>query len=178
MTAASLQLLMDMRALDDLIYTSNLLTDTRDWVAMRRCFADTVDFDLSDHVDRIAGKGVGRITDPDVWIQNLEAVIPGFDSTMHSVTNLVHEVKGDTAQSRCSVFGDHFLNNDTGDRHIKASTISDYGSIRTPEGWKIKTWRVKSMYYIGNPSLYALAAEKVSGAERAPLIRNFTRARS
>jgi 3-phenylpropionate/cinnamic acid dioxygenase small subunit len=161
MTNAAIQELADKRALDDLIYAQAMAVDTIDWPAYRKCFADRVDFDFSEHVERVAGKGLGAATDPDQWVENVKAVIPGFDSTMHSVTNVIHEVAGERASSRCFVTAEHFLNTETGDRSITASGIYTFDSIRTPTGWKLQTWRLKILYYRGNPSLYMAAAARV-----------------
>jgi hypothetical protein len=162
MTDASLQVLLDKSALDDLIYTQAMALDQRDWPTYRTCFADVVDFDFSEHIGRVTGQpGVGIATDPDAWVENVRSCVPGFDATMHSVTNVVHKVAGDQAKSDCLVTAEHFLNNDSGDRSITASGIYNFQSIRTPAGWKLKTWRLKVLWYRGNPSLYLRAAEKV-----------------
>src|SRR5580692_5942839 len=97
MTDIPLQILLDKGALDDLIYTQAFAIDRRDWPAYRSCFADVVHFDFSEHDERVLGNGV-VYTDPDVWVESCISVMPGFDATMHSVTNVLHKVQGDTAQ--------------------------------------------------------------------------------
>src|ERR1700761_7972699 len=108
MTDSAIKALTDMRALDDLIYAQAMAVDTVDWAAYRACFDDHVNFDFSEHVNRIAEQGLGFATDPDQWVENVKAVIPGFDATMHSVSNPIHKVNGDTASSRCFVTAEHF----------------------------------------------------------------------
>ena len=161
MTDAAVQELLDKRALDELINGQALAVDTLDWPAYRKCFADQVNFDFSEHVERVAGKGLGVATNPDEWVTNVRKVIPGFDSTMHTITNAVHVVNGDKASSRCFVTAEHFLNTDSGDRSITASGLYTFDSIRTASGWKLQTWRLKVHYYRGNPSLYMAAAARV-----------------
>jgi hypothetical protein len=161
MSNANVLELLDKRELDDLIFGQAMAVDTLDWAAYRKCFADQVHFDFSEHVERVAGKGLGAATDPDQWVENVKKVIPGFDATMHSVTNVIHQVTADRASSRCFVTAEHFLNTDTGDRSITASGIYTFDSIRTPTGWKLHTWRLKTLYYRGNPSLYMAAAARV-----------------
>ena len=147
------QTLFDKRALDELICAQALAVDTRDWIAFRNCLADVVDFHFPE--------SMGPTTDPDQWVENAKSVVPGFDATMHTVTNFSHKIEGDEAQSQAYVVAKHFLNNDSGDREISGGGIYTIGSIRTPSGWKIKKWRLKNLYWYGNRSLYQLAMENV-----------------
>jgi hypothetical protein len=156
-----LQILLDQRALDDLIYTQAMALDGQDWKTYRSCFADEINFDFSEHVERAVGQNIGVATDPDEWVRNSASVIPGFDSTMHAISNPVHVVKGDTASSRCYITADHFLNDIGGERSTTSSGIYTFDSIRTSDGWKIKNWRLKVLHYRGNLSLYRVAAERV-----------------
>jgi hypothetical protein len=77
-----LQILLDKNALDELIYIQAMALDAQDWKTYRSCFA----------------------------VRNSAAVIPGFDSTMHTIASPVHVVRGDTASSRCYIIAEHFLN--------------------------------------------------------------------
>lgn len=165
MASGSWQILEDKRALDDLIYTQTMAMDTRDWATYRRCLADEIDFDLRDHFERFAGKGAGLATDPDAMIEGARAILPGFDATMHSVTNLVHTVDGDSATSVCFTVGQHYLNNELGDRNLDTAMHSTYGCVRSAAGWKIRSLVLKVVYYKGNISLFDIAAKKVAAGQ-------------
>jgi hypothetical protein len=156
-----LQMLLDKKALDELIYTQAMALDAQDWKTYRSCFADEVNFDFSEHVERVVGQKIGAATDPDQWVRNSASVIPGFDSTMHTIASPVHAVRGDTASSRCYIIAEHFLNDFGGERSTTSSGIYTFDSIRTSDGWKIKNWRLKVLYYRGNLALYRVAAERV-----------------
>jgi len=156
-----LQILLDKQALDELIYTQAMALDAQDWATYRSCFADEVNFDFSEHVERAVGQKIGAATDPDQWVSNSASVIPGFDSTMHTIASPVHVVRADTASSRCYIIAEHFLNDVGGDRSTTSSGIYTFDSIRTSGGWKIKNWRLKILYYRGNLALYRIAAERV-----------------
>jgi hypothetical protein len=160
-TDNQLQTLLDKRALDELIYTQAMALDAQDWTTYRSCFADEINFDFSEHVERAVGQKIGAATDPDQWVANSASVIPGFDSTMHTIASPVHVVRGDTASSRCYIIAEHFLNDIGGDRSTTSSGLYTFESIRMPDGWKIKNWRLKVLYYRGNLSLYRVAADRV-----------------
>jgi SnoaL-like domain len=156
-----LQILLDKQALDELIYTQAMALDAQDWETYRSCFADKINFDFSEHVERAVGQKIGAATDPDEWVANSASVIPGFDSTMHTIASPVHLLRGDTARSRCYIIAEHFLNDVGGDRSTTSSGLYTFDSIRTSDGWKIKNWQLKVLYYRGNLSLYRVAAERV-----------------
>jgi hypothetical protein len=166
-TDKAVQMLLDINALNELIYTQAMALDAQDWKTYRGCFADKVNFDFSEHVERAVGQAIGSTTDPDQWVANTASVIPGFDSTMHTVASPVHKVSGDTARSQCYIMSEHFLNDHGGDRSITASGIYYFGSVRTKAGWKIENWRLKVLFYRGNLALYRIAAEKVAAARKA-----------
>jgi hypothetical protein len=155
--------LADKRALDDMIFRAALALDKRDWPAYRSCLADgAVHFDFTAHTDRVVGKHVGVETNPDRWVEKLAAIMPGFDGSQHLITNTVHSVQGDAAESECFILADHFLNNDVGDRSIAMGGIYTFRSIRAPAGWRIQRWHLRPLWYRGNPGLYQIAAEKAA----------------
>jgi hypothetical protein len=145
--------LADKRSLDELICAQARAADLRDWAALRRCLADEIDFQLSESMP--------RTTDPDQFVENAKALVPGFDSMMHTVTNFVHDIKGDTAHSEAYVEAKHFLVNDVCESELRGGGIYIFDSVRTASGWKLKTLRLKHLYRVGNPRLYQLAMEKV-----------------
>lgn len=160
MSRTNIEILLDKRSLDDLIYRQAVAVDLHDWDTYRSCFDDEVYFDFTDHTDRVIGKGFGVVTSGDVWVSQVIQAIGGFDSTSHVITNAVHDVVGDVAESSCLIVADHFLNNDNGDRYITMAGVYQFTSTRTPNGWKIKKWTLKILWYRGNPVLYKLAGEK------------------
>ena len=161
-----LQELADKSALDELVYRQALAVDRHDWPTYRACFEDDIDFDLSDHTDRVVGRGFGILRSGDVWVSQVMQLVRGFDSHQHLISNACHTVKGDHAETVCHVLAEHFLNNDCGDRSISVGGIYTMGCVRRQSGWKIKTWRMKVLWYRGNPTLYRLAAEKSQSTVR------------
>lgn len=169
---SSLRTLSDKQALDELIATQAMALDSGDWVSYRNCFAGIVDFNFASDTDALARDELAVATDPDKWVDNARSLIPGFDATMHVVSNGLHWIDGDRAHSESYVIADHLLNNPGGDREMGGGGVYIYDSIRTPEGWKIETWRLNSLFSHGNASLYAQAMAKVlerSSSARSPL---------
>jgi hypothetical protein len=160
MNSTMLQEIADKRALDELIYRQAIAVDRRDWTVYRTFFDDDIDFDLTEHTDRVIGKGFGLVTKGDQWVAQVIQAVSGFDATQHVISNACHTVDGDSAETVCYVLAHHFLNNDCGDRCIAMGGVNTFGSVRKPNGWKIKTWHVRPLWYSGNPSLYHLAAQK------------------
>lgn len=164
MDAQLLRELADKRALDELIFRQANAVDQHDWPVYRSCFDDDVHFDFTDHTDRVIGKGFGIVKSGDQWLSQVTQAVEGFEGTQHIISNAVHTVSGDRADSVCQILADHFLNNDRGDRSITMGGIYTFGSVRKTTGWKIKTWHLKVLWYRGNPSLYHLAGQKAGRA--------------
>ena len=158
-----LQELADKQALDELIYRQAISVDTHDWDTYRSCFDDDVHFDFTDHTDRVIGKGFGIVRSGDRWVEQVIAAVSGFEGTQHLITNAIHTLNGDSAESVCFIVADHFLNNEVGDRSISMGGVYTFGSVRKAAGWKIKTWHLKILWYRGNPSLYKLAGARGAG---------------
>jgi hypothetical protein len=160
--------LADKRALDDLIYRQALAVDKHDWATYRKCLANgEVHFDFTDHTDRVVGKHIGVETSADRWVEKVISVNAGFEGSQHSISNAIHAINGDAGESECMVVADHFLSNNRGSRSFTMGGIYTFSTVRTPDGWKIRRWLLKILWYRGNPTLYELAAEKVrAGATR------------
>ena len=149
-----IQEMIDKRALDELICAQAIAADKQDWAGLRNCLADEIDFMLSEKM--------GHTTDPAAFIENAQALLPGFDSVMHTVTNFVHVISGDTAQSEAYVVAKHFLDNDLYPRELRGGGVYVFGSVRTADGWKLKKMRLRHIYLVGDPRLYELALQRVS----------------
>lgn len=160
MTDSQLHDLIDKRALDELVNRQAIAVDTHQWDVYRSCMQDNVHFDFTAHTDVVLGFGIGIVTSADEWVTAVSRAVTGFDATQHFVANTVHTVRADEATSVCFVLAEHILNNDQGDRSITVGGIYTIGSVRTPKGWKIKTWHLKPLWYRGNITLYQLAAKK------------------
>jgi 3-phenylpropionate/cinnamic acid dioxygenase small subunit len=159
-----LQELLDKRALDELIFRTMHALDARDWNAYRTSFVDEVAFDFREH-GAAPPEARQVIEGYDNFIVLQRAVIEGFDTAQHHVTNMVHTLNGDEAVTDCCLYAEHFLNNDFGDRSVSLGGRYQFHSRKGAEGWKIHRQRFYSPWIRGNPMLYQLAVQITSARE-------------
>ena len=153
--------LLDKRALDELIFRTMHALDSRDWSAYRTSFVDDVAFDFREH-GAAPPEARRVITGIDNFLVLQRAVIEGFDTAQHHVTNMVHTIDGDTVVTDCYLYAEHFLNNDRGDRSVSLGGRYQFHSGRSSSGWKIHRQRFYSPWIRGNPMLYQIAVEVTS----------------
>lgn len=153
--------LLEKRALDELIYRTMHALDARDWSAYAASFVEDVVFDFREHS---AAPAAARqlIEGFDKFLTLQRAVIEGFDTAQHHVTNMVHVIDGDGATTDCYLYAEHFLNTDCGDRSVSLGGRYEISSRRYPDGWKVHRWRFHSPWLRGNPMLYQMAMERTS----------------
>lgn len=162
---AQVQELIDKRGLDEMVYRTLHAVDLCDWSALRAQMLDDAEFDFTSHSDATDIEQLAEVqTGVDEFVATLTAVVPGLDAVQHHVTNMVHEVRGDTAQTTCYVYAEHFLNNDQGDRSITVGARYAIASRRTADRWRIASWRLTPSWYRGNPTIYKLAMDVAARA--------------
>ena len=127
MTDDVLQRLVDQQEIADLCvrYTSAL--DTRDWLALERCFT----------ADPVFVHPGGRLQGfPAILARTSEALSP-LDATQHLLGNVVVTVDGDTATATSYFQAQHVrAGTPGGDTYLIAGSYAD-ALVRTPEGWRI-----------------------------------------
>lgn len=164
--ADELQILLDKRALDEMVYKCMHAMDTHDWALYRAQVVDDAVFDFSDH-----GVATDDAAEPmrgaDNYIAILASVITGFDSTQHCVSNMFHEVSGDTAKTKAYVYAEHFLNNDKGGRRISCGARYHIDAVKSAGQWKIKHLKFLTFWFDGNTSLYGLAGKAAAAKQKA-----------
>ena len=158
MNPDDLQTLLDKRALDEMVHACMHAMDTHDWPQYRARITDDAEFDFTDHgVATDSASAVMR--GADVYLPILASVIEGFDATQHTVTNLLHEVNGNAAHTRCYVCAEHFLNNDRGGRRVTCGARYLIDSVRGADGWRIQRLKFLTFWFDGNTALYQLAGQ-------------------
>jgi len=123
-------------------------TDSRDWEAVGRCFADEVEFDMTS----LAGGEPARLTPAEIvatWDEGLRAI----DQIHHQAGNFRVQVRGDEAEASCYGIALHYRRRDDG-RNTRAFVGSyDFRFARRDDGWKITLFRFNSKFLDGNLDL-------------------------
>jgi hypothetical protein len=141
MADEKLQTLMDRAAISELMQRYGISIDTRDWTALRSCFADEIEIDNS-------GNPFGRGGPPlrmsgDKWLDQIRRIVSKFAVTQHMISPYRIEIEGDRAVCLSYLQARHFPPNCTDPQMVWA--ISGYYTnqmARTPDGWKIAVWKL------------------------------------
>lgn len=125
-----------------------IATDQRDWPAVRRCFADRVEFDMTS----LAGGSPVQLTPrqiTDAWDVGLKPI----QHVHHQVGNLEIEVRGDTATAFCYGVALHFRPTASGENVRRFVGSYDFQLHRGSDGWRIGGFRFNAKFVDGNLNL-------------------------
>ena len=139
--AASLQTLLDERAIVGVALRYCRALDTKDWEALRDVFVPDATGDL--------GGGATRIGADEI-IARISKALSLLDESQHLVGNHEVVVDGDTATHRCYLQAQHVRKDAVdGPNYIVAGRYEDE-FVRTEAGWRIKYRRLVVMWTEGN----------------------------
>lgn len=125
-----------------------IATDKRDWPAVRACFADIVDFDMTS----LAGGTPAKLTPAqitDAW----EAGLKPIQHLHHQIGNLQIAVHGDAATAFCYGIALHYRATASGDNVRRFVGSYDFTLRCSGEGWAISAFRFNSRFVDGNLAL-------------------------
>lgn len=153
--AATLQELLDKRALDDLVHITVTALDAGEWGVYRAGFAEDATFLLPDHT----GSGEKSVvTGADNFIPIVSAVLGGFDAVQHHITNMIHRLSGDEAATFCYVIAEHFFGRGPGENSLSVGGHYDIAARREHGEWKLTAWNFTPAWTRGNAALFDQAA--------------------
>lgn len=140
--------------------------DTKDWALVRRCFADQVFIDYGSISDPTGSPDVARNSDD--WMQQLQAVINGFDITRHAITN--HRPVITDSELSCTAYlvADHviFANPElpiiTPEEVVTVTGEYTNWYERHGDEWKICRSKLVVNYSGGNLALLGQAMERAA----------------
>ena len=154
MTDATLQELLDRRAIDDVLYRYAQALDSRDWDLLRSCFTDDA---VADYLD-LGGVNEGLET----IVALCRGALDGLDASQHLIGSPLAQVDGDTATATCYLQAQHVFNGAPGgDQYLVGGTYVDR-LVRTPEGWRIKHRTLHATWTNGNPDVFTAGAERLA----------------
>ena len=128
--------------------------DLRDYVAMRNCLTDKVEFDYT------ALFGTQMPSNADELVENVRLNHQGLQGTQHITTNHLVTLEGDTAKCRANFQAQHFLPNDRGSSLWTLGGRYLYSLVRVQEEWKISGCIVDVIWTDGNLQIFDLAHER------------------
>ncbi len=145
---SDLDTLMAKDGIATVVHRLFIATDQRDWEAVRRCFADLVDFDMT---SLVGGTPVqltpGQIAD--AWDAGLKPI----QHVHHQVGNLVIQVRGDAATAFCYGVALHFRPTASGANVRRFVGSYDFELRRGSDGWRIGGFRFTAKFVDGNLGL-------------------------
>jgi len=145
-----LQLLLDRAEISEVVYNYATGVDRKDEKLFRSIWADEI---TVDGVGGQFGESKPATLSADRWAHIIIRRISKFAVTQHVLTNPKIEVDGDRA--RCVVYmqARHFVQGwQPGDPIYDMGGYYTHNLIRTPQGWRIKSYCLHVMWHINPPA--------------------------
>lgn len=155
--AGPLRALFDRAEVQETVNRVALLSDARDWGALRSLFADEVGVD---HAPLDGGEQ--EEMEADDLVEAWRAALSGYDATQHVISNHVVTVHERCGRAACSAYvqAHHYLLNYEGSDRWTLGGRQDYDLIRISRGWKIRTFHLIVLWATGNRHLPELARRR------------------
>ena len=130
-------------------------TDARDWATVATLFADSVQMDYS------ALGAEAQVQTPTEIVTGWQAMLPGFERTVHNPHQLAIWVTGDRATATYDALAVHFLDGE------QWTVFAGYDAefVRANGTWKIARTRLSLYEQTGNEELPARAMARVEAGE-------------
>ncbi|MGO9059737.1 MAG: nuclear transport factor 2 family protein [Candidatus Binataceae bacterium] len=158
MANQKLQVLEDRAAIAEVMQRYGMSIDTRDWAALRSCFADEMEIDLS-----ATPFGSGRPLIPmsgDAWLESIKRIVSQFAVTQHMISPYHIDVDGDRAVCLAYLQACHFPPECKDEKSVWG--LGGYYTntmLRTSEGWKILIWKLTDTWQENAPNPESVAPE-------------------
>ncbi|MGD1840942.1 MAG: nuclear transport factor 2 family protein [Thermonemataceae bacterium] len=149
----------DQAAVHQVIATLFQAVDNRQWAAVKNTMADSVYTDYS-----ALGGQVGFFT-PDEILQGWQAVLPGFERTIHQVHNEAIWIAGDRATATFDGIATHYLTATDGDDFWSVFVGYDTEFIKENDTWKLARIDLSLHKQAGNTSLSQAAIKNVQSGK-------------
>lgn len=155
----------DVAAVTSLVEGVAVLADLGQFEALQDLYAEEV------HVDYSSLSGQPAATVPAAELmRQWAAVLPGFDRTRHSLSNVVAEVDGDRAVVTADVTADHYV----ADLFWQVRGEYRYELGRSAGAWRIETHRLSLNGESGTRDAVELAIEGAASSPVRYLVRQRT----
>ncbi len=141
MVEEKLDTLMDRAAIGEVMQRYAMSIDTREWGALRSCFADQIEIDVSE--SPFGGGAASYRLSGDQWLAQIRRIVTRFAITQHMITPYRIEVEGDHAVCLAYMQARHFPPDCTDPKTVWV--IGGYYTnrmVRTAQGWRIAVWKL------------------------------------
>ena len=148
--------LLDRAELDEVMNRYAASIDLRDWARLRTVFADReIEADFTSMGVKQVFRGPAER-----WVDAVRQTITGFDATQHFFANHSAEVNGDRAVDTRYMRARHQL----GTEHYTIGGYYTGHMVRTPQGWRISSYKLTVTFSDGDRRLMGIAYRKAKSA--------------
>jgi hypothetical protein len=154
-TVTPVQILLERAEIVQVVDSVADAIDAHEWSYLRSLFMDEVEVD---HASLNGGET--SIVKANVLVGEWRKTLTGFDATQHVVTNHAVRISKDAATCSAYVNATHYLPNYMGSDSWTSGSRTDYGLVRTRQGWKVRSTRLDMLWAEGNRQLFGLAQRR------------------
>ncbi len=141
------------------------LADQGNFESLEKLFAAEVEVDYTS-----AFGGEVELKSPKVLMTQWASVLPGFDATQHTISNIQTSVTGKTATGQADVVADHHIEG----AMWRITGSYDYRFVLNAERWEITHMRLNAGSEKGSRDLIGKAVKRASENPTSYLIRQQT----
>ncbi len=134
----------------DLISNLGLLTDAREWSAVRGLFCEMVDVDYTS-----LNGGEPQQVSPADLVGGWSEMLDRLEATQHLIANHVVVADGDTATAAANVTATHVAHSPSGGSRWVVGGRYDFGLRREDGGWRIAALTLTVAWATGNQAIMA-----------------------
>ena len=161
-TAREAQDLRDRLAISEVFVRLACAIDSRDWIAYRSCFSNSIEIDYRSLIG-----GDVLCEDGDAWTEHARQSFAGFEATQHFTSIHVCELDGNRARCSAYLCAEHFVSAGDVQEFWTLGGVYHAEFARGATDWSIDKLRLEVRWSRGNPDIFELAAKNVHEAEQA-----------
>ncbi len=158
-TASTSAIATEQTAIASLINTLFTATDERDWAAVKGTMADSV------YTDYTALGGQAGFQSPEAIVEGWQALLPGFERTIHQIHNVASWVADERATATFDAIATHYLQASEGENYWTVFVGYDTEFMCEAGQWKLARIDLSLYQQVGNTTLPGLAKENVSNGQ-------------
>jgi ketosteroid isomerase-like protein len=156
----------DEAAVKTMVESVATLADRGEFDALERLYAPEVSVDYTS----LTG-GKPEVKSARALMTEWASVLPGFDRTRHSISNVKVRLNGSTATATASVVADHWI----GAQHWQVSGRYEYGFVRDGRDWRISAHKLTVTREQGSRDVFAPATAAAKARPSSYLLRQQSR---